>query len=289
MKTKLLYAFIIYVFLATINQSTAQINYPRASPDCEIEQIVGLSELKVTYSRPAVRGRKIIGDLVPYGRIWRVGANESTKFTVSDDFKVNGKELPAGTYALYTFPEKEEWEIVFHNNLKHWGDGRSNYRPEEDAIRFKVKPQKTKTFYETFTIEFDEITHNSTKMVWLWENTKISFSIEVDTHKKVMEDIAKQIESNPTADTFYQASRYLQEQGLEYEKARKWLIKAHELAGEKYYINRVRSLVEAALGNYKEALKFARKSREIAEELGKDEFVRMNEKNINRWEKEVEK
>lgn len=272
-----------------ITQGYAQINFPKISPHCELTQEVGLSELKVIYSRPGVRKRNIVGDLMPYGRIWRVGANESTKFTISDDFKVNGHSLPGGTYALYAFPQKDEWEIVFHKNLKHWGDGRTNYDPKEDALRFKVKPEKTKDFRETFMIEFDEITHNSAQMLWLWENTRISFKIEVDTHKKVMEEISKQIKENPTADTYYQSARYLQEQGKEYEKARGWLIKAHELAGEKYYINRVRSLVEAALSNYKSALQYAKKSREIAEELGKDEFVRLNDKNIEKWEKMVRK
>ncbi len=280
---------IIIVFLLINQASFSQINFPRVSSGCEIEQIVGLSEFKVTYSRPGVRGRKIVGDLMPYGRIWRVGANESTKFTISDDFKVNGKKLPSGTYALYAFPEKKEWAIVFHNNLTHWGDGRNNYKPEEDALRFVVKPQKTKEFHETFTIEFDEITHNSAKMLWLWENTKISFIIEVDTHKKVMAEINEQIAENPTANTYYQAARYLQEQGKEHEKAQNWLIKAQELAGEKYYINRVRSLVEAALGNYKEALTFAEKSKEIATKEGKDEFVKLNDKNIKKWSRMLSK
>ena len=106
--------------------------------------------MKVVYSRPAVRGRVIFGDLVPYGRIWRVGANESTKFTVSDTIQVGPYTLPKGTYALYAFPYKEYWEVVFHKNTGHWGDGRDAYNPDEDQFRLRVRPEKTPIMQENF-------------------------------------------------------------------------------------------------------------------------------------------
>lgn len=262
----------------------AQINFPRISPACTIIQKIGLTEVRVDYARPSMRGRKIIGKLVPYGRIWRVGANESTKLKISDSLRVNGQFLPKGTYALYAFPTETEWIIVFHKNTSHWGDGRTNYDPAEDALRIKVKPQKLLETQESFTIEFNRFSHQSAWMEWSWENTKIAFKMEVDTHAKVMAEIAQQIENNPTAATYYQAARYLQEEDRTPQQARQWLIKAQELAGDKYYIHRVRSLVEAKLGNYEVALKHAQKSKAIAAELGKDEFVRMNDANIQKWQ-----
>jgi hypothetical protein len=260
-----------------------QINFPKISPKCVIQQQIGLSEIEVIYSRPSMRGREIMGSIIPYGRIWRVGANESTKFRISDDATINGKHLPKGEYALYAFPEKEEWTIVFHKNTTHWGDGRKKYDPAEDALRIQVKPTRITEGQESFQIGFDNFTHQSTEMQWKWEYTQIAFIIAFDTHAKVMQEIDEQMKANPTANTYYQSARYLQEQSLEPNQAKVWLQKAHELAGDKYYIHRVRSLVEAQLGNYTLAIQHAQKSKQIAEELGKDEFVRMNETNIQRW------
>ena len=120
----------------------AQIEHPKASPFAEIRQDVGLSTLHVSYSRPAVRGRTIFGDLVPYGRIWRVGANASTKFTTDTRLEIQDNTLEPGTYALYAFPYETYWEVVFHNNTSHWGDGRTAYKPDEDAFRIRVTPEK---------------------------------------------------------------------------------------------------------------------------------------------------
>lgn len=265
----------------------AQINYPRISPACTISQRIGLTDVTVQYSRPGVRDRTIVGNLVPYERIWRVGANESTKFKVSETFIINGEVLPSGEYALYAFPHEKEWEVVFHTNTSHWGDGRTAYNPAEDALRIHVKPQQTADFYESLTIEFSDFTHQSALVHILWENTRLSFKLEVDTHSHVMADIETQIAANPTANTYYQAARYLQEQDTEDEQALIWLDKAQELAGDTYYIHRVRSLIQAKKGMWELAIKSAKKSLAIADELGKDEFVRMNQKNIDRWQEEL--
>jgi len=273
------------VFLGLIAHS--QIEHPKASPFSKIEQEVGLSKITVEYSRPAVRGRKIFADngIVPFERIWRVGANESTKFSVDNEVTVLGKELPQGTYALYAFPEENEWQIVFHKNVSHWGDGRKNYNPEEDAFRIKVVPQNTQEFQENFLITFDSITHESTNMVWHWANTQVTIPISIDTHTQMMYRILKEIEKNPTAQTYYEAARYLQEQNKEYPMALKYLNKALEIGGDTYYFHRVKSLVEAELGDYPSAIQSAEKSLKISKELEKDEFVRMNEKNIELWKK----
>lgn len=224
-----------------------------------------------------------MGNLVPYGRIWRVGANESTRITFSDDVKVAGHDVPKGTYALYAFPYEKEWTIIIHKNTKHWGDGRNDYDEKEDLVRFKVKPEKIAYLQETFLITFDELTHKTARMKWLWENTSISFMIEVDTDKKMMEQIEEAIQSNPTADTYYQSARYLQEEQKMQKEALLWLAKAHELAGDKYYIHRVWSLVLAQVKDYTSAITHAEKSKELAALENKDEFVRMNEASIKEW------
>jgi hypothetical protein len=261
----------------------AQIEAPKASPFSKVEQDVGLTKITIAYSRPGAKGRKVLGGLVPYGRIWRVGANESTKFTADDDLTIMGNNLPEGTYALYAFPYEGHWDVVFHKNTEHWGDGRKAYDPEEDAFRIRIKPQKIPNYQENFLITFDEIDHNSINMLWIWEHTLIKIPISVDTDTKMRQEIAFKIAENPTAQTYYEAARYLQEQRESYPEALSYLNKAIELGGDTYYFYRVKSLVEAALKDYGSAIISAQKSLELAQKEEKDEFVRMNEQNISVW------
>ncbi|MGY8914987.1 MAG: DUF2911 domain-containing protein, partial [Flavobacteriales bacterium] len=249
---------ILLLFLAL--PSAAQITHPKASPFALVEQEVGLSKISVSYSRPAVRGRTIFGQLVPYDRIWRVGANESTKITLDTGMIVLGNTIAKGTYALYAFPQEDTWEIVFHTNTTHWGDGRTAYDPAEDALRVTVVPEKTPYFQENFLITFDNITHNSLDMIWMWEHTKVIVPITVDTQSGMLEEIKAQLQQNPTAQTYYEAARYYQEQGIEYPLALEYLNTAIALGGETYYFHRVKSLVEAALLDYRAAVKSAQKS-----------------------------
>ena len=274
-------AFLLSV-LATVNLY-GQIEHPKASPLATITQDIGFTTLEVVYSRPAVRGRTIFGDLVPYGRIWRVGANASTKFTTNTPITVQGKALKSGTYALYAFPYADYWEVVFHTNTSHWGDGRTAYDPREDAFRIKVTPESVPYLQENFLIAFDAITHNSASMQWTWENTRVSIPIEVDT-KRIMEaKIQEAIAENPSAQTYYEAARYYQEEQINTALSLTYLDKALELGGDTYYFHRVRSLVLADLGRFAEAIQAAERSRDLAAAEGKDEFVRMNEKNIKAW------
>ncbi len=225
-----------------------------------------------------------MGDLVPYGRIWRVGANESTKFSVDNTVEVMGNTLPEGTYALYAFPGKTEWEVVFHTNTSHWGDGRQAYDPNEDLFRIRIRPDTFAELQENFLISFDALDHNSAIMVWEWENTRLEIPIKVDTHSQVIAEIKSKLNTLPTAQTYYEAARYFQEQDIQTDKALEYIYKAIQLGGDTYYFHRVRSLLQASKGNYPAAIASARKSLKLAQLEEKDEFVRMNQKNIALWE-----
>ncbi|NNJ89460.1 MAG: DUF2911 domain-containing protein [Eudoraea sp.] len=274
----------LFVFLLAITVQS-QLIHPKASPFSKIHQDIGLTTLEIEYSRPAARGRQIFGGLVPYGRIWRVGANESTKFSVNSEIEVLGNRLPPGSYALYAFPEENKWEVIFHKNTSHWGDGRTAYDPSEDAFRVQIEAVETAEWQENFLITIDSISHNSAVMQWKWGNTRLSIPIFVDTQKGMLQAIEKSLDSDPSAQTYYEAARYLQEEGIEYAAALRYLEKAIAIGGDTYYFHRVKSLVEAALKDYQGAIRSAQRSLELARAEGKDEFVRMNQENIATWKK----
>ncbi|MBC2839192.1 DUF2911 domain-containing protein [Robiginitalea sp. SC105] len=280
------YIFLIGFFLLA-PRGQAQLRHPKASPAQEIRQEVGLCNIGVSYSRPAVRGRKIFGDLVPYGRIWRVGANESTKIRLSCPVRVGPHEVPAGTYALYAFPEETRWEIVFHRDTTHWGDGRDAFDPAEDLFRYPVSPEIVAGSRENFEISFDSIRHDGAQMIWRWDHVQVRIPISLDTHSAMEAEIRQALDADPSAQSYYEAARYLQETGREPERALAYVDKALELGGHTYYFHRVRSLILADLGALGEAVREAEWSRDLAGAEGKDEFVRMNTKNIRRWKKQL--
>ncbi len=260
----------------------AQLSHPKASPFQEITQEVGLSQVRVRYSRPAVKGREVFGNLVPYGRIWRVGANESTKISLSHNMTLGGEAVPAGTYALYAFPEASVWNIVIHKDTTLWGDGRDAYKRENDLVRFAVAPESWPEAQENFLITFDQITHNGMQMLLIWDRTCVRIPIAVNTISLMDQRIEKALGNEPTPQTYYEVARYLQEEGRDYQRALEYINKSLE-GGETYYFYRVKSLILEGLGAYSEAIRAAKRSEALAAAEGKDEFVRMNQQNIKKW------
>ncbi|WP_405383346.1 DUF2911 domain-containing protein [Maribacter sp. LLG6340-A2] len=279
------------LLFTTVSICKAQMKHPKASPFSTLVQEVGFTEIKVEYSRPAARGRYLFGSqsngepgLVPYGRIWRVGANASTKISFNNPVYVNGAKLEKGTYALYAFPGANEWQVVFHTNINHWGDGRASYNAKEDVLRIPIVPKTTSEFQENFLISFDDIDHNGLHMIWHWGNTKVVVPITVNTKEQMEEQIKKALKALPNGQTYYEIARYYQEQGLKPDKALDYVDKAIKMDGGTYYYYRVKSLILADLELYKEAIKFARASLDLAQKLQKDEFVRLNKASILLWE-----
>jgi hypothetical protein len=160
-----------------------QLDLPRPSPNASVTQMVGVTEITVRYSRPGVKGRKIWGDLVPYGEVWRTGANENTTIKFSTPVKIEGKELPAGTYGLQTIPTAGDWTVIFSKDANEWGA--FNYKQEDDALRIQAKPQPAE-FRERMAFDFEDVTDTSTKIVLHWEKLRVPFTVEVDTPKLVV-------------------------------------------------------------------------------------------------------
>lgn len=260
----------------------AQVSTPAPSPLGTLSQRVGLTDIKIEYSRPSLRGRRMFGENLPYNEIWRVGANASTKLTFSEDVKISGNALPKGMYALYAIPGPYEWTIIVNKNITLWGaDG---YKEEEDAFRFKVKPETTSNKVETLTIDVANIKDEAADIELAWENTKVTFNVTMDTDSKVMTSIKRAMDGTP-GDTYFQAAVYYLEHGKDLNQALEWMNKAVEKGGERFWVLRQKSLIEAKLGKTPDAIKSAERSLALAKEAKNNDYVRMNERSLAEWKK----
>ena len=262
------------------------IKMPAPSPAQKVEQAVGLGTISVDYSRPAVKGRTIFGDLVPYGKIWRTGANASTKIKFSDDVTIQGNKIPAGEYALYTIPNKDEWTIIIHKNTKHWGDGGPEYKQEEDLLRFKVKPQQNPRKVESFTINFTNLKADAADVEILWDKTIVPFTVKTDVDTRVMAQIDEQVVKNANANPglYAAAANYYYETNRDLKQAHEWMKKANE-KDPKFWNLHAQAKIEAKMKNYKQAIQTAEKSMELAKAANNADYVSLNEKAIAEWKK----
>lgn len=279
MKTKSIILFICMVFFFNFEAISQQIQMPQASPAAKISQKVGLTDVTLEYSRPSTKGRKIFGELVPYGEVWRTGANAATLITFSTDVELEGNDVPAGSYALYSVPGKNEWTIILSKNTKLWGA--VGYNPDEDFLRFKVKPDKTGQKYETMEISFVDMTDTGANVAIKWENARARFRIDTEVDDIVMSQIKElvidQEPENPGL--YYQAANYYYTTGKDMDTAMEWINKSVE-SDPKYWTMHLKAKIELELGKKKEALESATKAMEMAGEAKNYDYVGLNERLI---------
>jgi hypothetical protein len=190
--------------LLFVSNTFGQLNLPRESQRAEVSQTVGDVRISLVYHRPNTKARKVWGELVPFGKVWRTGANEATVFEISRDVTVNGKPLPAGKYSLHTIPNKDEWTIIFNKTWNQWGS--FNYDEKQDALRVTVKPEKT-NFQETLSYNFENVTANTTQVAIIWEKVKVPFIVDAgDVSGRALADI-RQAMKNLKSDDFRTASQ----------------------------------------------------------------------------------
>lgn len=265
--------------------ASAQIETPAPSPTAIFTQKVGLTDVTIDYSRPSMKGRKIYGDLVPFGKLWRTGANMATKLTFSDDVKIGDKDLKAGTYALFTIPGKDEWTVIFNTNINQGGTG--NYKESEDALRITAKPVTMDATVETFLIDIQNVQPSSAKIELVWENTFVQIPLEVSIDDKIEASIQRAM--NPNPNNYYAAAVYYREAGKDLNQALAWInecIKIHEAADRNvFWVYRQKSLIEADLKKYSDAVKTAETSLAKATEAGNDDYIKMNKESIAEWSK----
>lgn len=209
-------AGLIALHLAAGLAAAQPLDLPRPSPKASVTQTVGVTDVSIQYSSPAVKGRKVWGELVPYGEVWRTGANENTTITFSTPVKIGGTELPKGTYGLQTIPTANEWTVIFSKDAELWGA--FNYKPENDALRIQAKPEPA-DFSERMVFSFEDTTDTATKVVLRWEKLQVPFTIEADTTKLTL-DRAKEAVRWQTP---YQAANYCIQNNTCLDEAGRWL------------------------------------------------------------------
>ena len=271
-----------YLLVFVCSYGLAQIQTLQTSPSAKIEQVVGLTNVTIDYSRPAKRDRKIMGELVPMGEIWRAGANENSTLSFSDPVKVGGKNLDAGTYSLFIRPGKSMWEVFFYTETDNWGLP-EKWNTESIAVVVETEIIQLKNTIESFTISLDDLYNNGANINIKWENTKVSIPIEVPTHSKMMSSITKTIKKDPKSRDYYNAAIYYRQSNQDLNQAKKWIAKAIEMDPDKFWMYRQQSLILAQLNEKDIAIAAAKTSLKLAQEAGNMDYVRLNTKSIKEW------
>ena len=261
------------VFTGGLLAQTPKVDFPAASPACTLKQHVGLTDIEIVYSRPGVKGRPIFGGLVPYGQVWRTGANNATKITFSTPVKLNGAEIPAGTYALFTIPGETEWTIIIS---KDTAASIFNYNQTNDLVRVKATPVKLSQTIETFTIEFTDIRDESATLNLLWEKTLVPVKIEIELTGKLVPQIEAVMSAAEGRKPYYQAALFYYDHGQDLQKASKW-IDAAIADRETYYIVHLKAKILARLGDKEGAIAAAKRSTELAIKAKDTGYVKLNE------------
>lgn len=263
--------------MATGLTATAQgIKMPAPSPTQTLKQQFALSAVEVTYSRPAKKDRTIMGDLVPYGKLWRTGANSATRIKFGEDVKLNGQPVAAGEYALYTVPSQNGWEIVLNKGLKNWGvDG---YKKEDDVLRFETEIQELPFPIESFMILFENVMPTSMTMMMAWDKTLVPIQITADIDGKVMAqlDSAMQTAKKP----YFQAANYYYETGRDLKKALEYADAATKESPEAFWIMHLKAKIQARIGDKPGAKATAEQSIALAKKANNADYVALNEKLI---------
>lgn len=262
----------------------AQVKTPQASPKSTITQVVGLTNVEIAYSRPSAKGRDVFNNLVPFGKLWRTGANENTTISFSDDVVIDGKKLAKGKYALYTTPRADNWEIVFYSDTNNWGIPET-WDETKVALRTNAKHEMLGRNVETFTIGINNLDNNFANLEISWEKTLVAIKFEVPTEKIAMASIDKAL-AGPTAGDYFASAQYLFQSNGDMTKALTYIDKALEISKDKpFYYFRLKSLIQAKNGDKKGAIESAKISLAGAEAAKNQDYVKMNKDSISEWNK----
>ena len=272
-------------FLAAGISVQAQIETPQPSPSAKLTQTVGLTEVTLEYSRPAMSGRKIFGNLVPHDKMWRTGANANTKITFSDDVTIGGSAVKAGTYAIFTKPGAKTWEVIIYSDASNWGTPRN--WDDAKVVAKATAPVNTMPYKtESFTIDIANLSNSGADLLFMWDKTLVVVPFVVPTDKKATASIEKMM-AGPAAGDYFSAARYYLEEGKDMDKSKMWIDKAIEMTKDqpRFWYLRQQSLIYAKMGKKADAVKIAKESLALAEKAGNKDYVKMNKDSIKEWSK----
>lgn len=263
--------------------TTAQ-DLPKTSPTGKVEQIVGLTKVTIEYSRPSAKGRQVFGDLVPFDKLWRTGANHSTTITFDSPVKVEGVDVPAGTYALFTTPGKDWW--IIHINKKNDGWGTEGYEEANNVVSAKVKPETAGEMTETFTIGFTEVAKDDANVELCWEKTKVKFHLNADATPQALRNIDEAMKKpEVSASTYNRAASFFLERGLKPTQALQWAQKSVQME-RKFWSTWTLAEAYAANGDMPNATKEGLMAIDLATKEGDDGAAKGYQAKMDTWPKQ---
>ncbi|MBN9385401.1 MAG: DUF2911 domain-containing protein [Chitinophagaceae bacterium] len=274
LRSILLFALFISLYCSTSAQS---IKTPAPSPPQFVRQDFGLSNIELSYSRPGIKGRTIFGDLVPYGKVWRTGANQATTLTFGDDITIEGTRVPAGKYGLLTIPDKDEWTIIITRQLDVTSP--AAYKQDQDVVRVRSKVEELPFSIESFTILFSDVTSTSCRLDLCWDKTVVSFIVNTDIDSRVMTQIDNAL--NKDNRPYYTAAVFYLDNGKDLNKALEWFDKAIAQDPKAFYAVYQKARCQAKMGRKQDAIATAKKSIELSKQVNNADYVALNEKLIS--------
>ncbi len=269
-----MFALFISLYCSTSAQS---IKTPAPSPPQFVRQDFGLSNIELSYSRPGIKGRTIFGDLVPYGKVWRTGANQATTLTFGDDITIEGTRVPAGKYGLLTIPDKDEWTIIITRQLDVTSP--AAYKQDQDVVRVRSKVEELPFSIESFTILFSDVTSTSCRLDLCWDKTVVSFIVNTDIDSRVMTQIDNAL--NKDNRPYYTAAVFYLDNGKDLNKALEWFDKAIAQDPKAFYAVYQKARCQAKMGRKQDAIATAKKSIELSKQVNNADYVALNEKLIS--------
>jgi len=260
------------VLLATASISTAQLKMPAPSPTQFVRQDFGLGTIELTYSRPVAKGRKIFGDLVPYNKVWRTGANNATLIRFTEPVEMGGKRVDSGTYALYTIPGEENWEVILNKGTGNWGI--NGYKESDDVARFKVASYKVKPAIESFTMQLANVKPVTCELQISWEKTAVTIPISMNILDKMRVQLDKAMAGDKKP--YFSAAQYYNEYDKNPAKALENIKLAVQQNPNAYWMWLYKARIESDMGDKAAAMESSKKSLQLATEQKNDDYVKMN-------------
>lgn len=269
MKKRLLSSITLTCFVLL---TAAQVKLPAASPAQTVKQDFGIGTIELTYSRPSMKGRTVFGDLVPFNKLWRTGANAATRISFSEPVEIGGKRLDTGTYVLYTIPGIDSWEVIINKGLGNWGT--EGYKETEDVLRFKAEPMKIKKPLETFTMEFSDVKAETCSLDIRWERTSVSIPLIAGFKDKVKMQIEAAMKTDKKP--HWQAAQFYNEYEKNLPAALDNVTKAIEEDKEAFWMWIYKAKIQKDMGDMTGAMESSKTSMELAAAAKNDDYVKMN-------------